>query len=108
MTIGELIFNQRKKLNLTMEDVGNYCGVPRSTVCRWEKGDIQKIKRDKIESLCTILQLDPVIFFRPAEILTEEERKLINAFRNADETAKQYALEILLGHQTKKEKQLAI
>ena len=48
MTIGELIHSQRKKLDLTLEDVGQYCNVPRSTVSRWERGEIQKIKRDKV------------------------------------------------------------
>ena len=49
MTIGELIRIQRKKKDLTLEDVGQYCDVPRSTVSRWDRGEILKMKRDRIE-----------------------------------------------------------
>lgn len=98
MTIGELIHSQRKKLDLTLEDVGQYCNVPRSTVSRWERGEIQKIKRDKVEKLCVLLNIDPVLFFRPAEILTKEEYDLLDAFRNADKRAKEDAMKMLLEH----------
>ena len=98
MTIGELIRIQRKKKDLTLEDVGQYCDVPRSTVSRWERGEILKIKRDRIEKLCMLLDIDPVLFFRPAEILTKEEYDLLDAFRNADKRAKEDALKMLLEH----------
>lgn len=98
MTIGELIRIQRKKKDLTLEDVGQYCDVPRSTVSRWERGEILKIKRDRIEKLCVLLDIDPVMFFRPAEILTKEEYDLLDAFRNADERAKEDAMKMLLEH----------
>ena len=96
MTLGEIIHQQRKALDFSLEDVGKYCNVPRSTVSRWERGEIQKIKRDKIESLCQILQLDPTIFFRPAEILEPEEYDLLDAYRKADEGIRS-SIRILLG-----------
>ena len=98
MTIGELIRIQRKKKDLTLEDVGQYCDVPRSAVSRWERGEILKIKRDRIEKLCVLLDIDPVLFFRPAEILTKEEYDLLDAFRKADKRAKEDALKMLLEH----------
>ena len=45
---------RRKELNLTLEDVGNYVGVGKSTVRKWENGDIANMKRDKIASLAKI------------------------------------------------------
>lgn len=98
MTIGELISSQRKKLNFTLDDVGKVCDVPRSTVSRWEKGQIKKIARDKQEALCNMLQIDPVIFFYREEIISRDEMKMIIAYREADERAKADALKMLEEH----------
>jgi len=96
--IGELIFQQRKKLNLTLEDVGKACGVPKSTVSRWENGIIQKISRDKQEKLCILLEIDPIVFYQKEEILSREEMEMLTAYRNADSRAKRDALNMLLEH----------
>lgn len=103
MTIGELIASQRKKLGFTLEDVGKICGVPRSTVLRWERGQIKKISRDNQETLCRTLQIDPVVFFYREEILSREEMNMLMAYRNADERARQDAVKMLLEHSVKKE-----
>jgi repressor LexA len=60
--IKDIIYNKRKALNLTLEEVGKYVGVGKSTVRKWETGDIENMKRDKISLICEILQLDPLIF----------------------------------------------
>jgi transcriptional regulator with XRE-family HTH domain len=72
MTIGELIRQKRKEKKMTLDDLGNYCGVPRSTISRWENGIIKKISRDNQEKLCIILQIDPAVFFYKEEILSRE------------------------------------
>ena len=61
MDIGKIIYNRRKELNLTLEDVGNAVGVGKSTVRKWEVGIIENIKRDKIAKLAEVLQISPVI-----------------------------------------------
>lgn len=58
--IGEKIYNRRKELGLTLEEVGNAVGVGRSTVQRWESGMIKNMGRDKIAKLAKILQISPV------------------------------------------------
>lgn len=106
MTIGQMIYNHRKERNLTLEDVGTYCGVPRSTVSRWERGEIQKIKRDKAEKLCELLEIDPIVLARPAEALTVDEYYLLTIYRKADERARKDAVKILLSYpENKKEKE---
>jgi len=60
MNIGEIIYSRRKKLGLTLEDVGNAVGVSKSTVKKWETGYIANIKRDKILGLFEVLQISPV------------------------------------------------
>ena len=43
--------NRRNLLNLTLEEVGNAVGVGKSTVRKWENGEIENMKRDKIEKI---------------------------------------------------------
>ena len=98
MTIGEMIRSHRKDRKMTLEDIGRICNVPRSTVYRWENGEIKKISRLNIERLCNVLGIDPVCFFRIEESLTREEFAFLTAFREADERARQDALKTLMEH----------
>ena len=58
--IGNIIYERRKELGLTLEEVGNAVGVGKSTVRKWENGMIKNMGRDKIAALAEVLQLDPV------------------------------------------------
>lgn len=58
--IAKKISSRRKQLGLTMEQVGQAVGVGKSTVQRWESGQIQNMRRDKIEALANVLQIKPV------------------------------------------------
>ena len=98
MTIGDLIREQRKKKHMTIESLSEICGVPKSTISRWENVIIKKISRDKQEKLCIALDIDPVVFFYKEEILSREEMRIIIAFREADERAREDALKMLLEH----------
>ncbi len=72
MNIGEIIEFRRKELNLTLEEIGNYVGVGKSTVKKWENGHIENMRRDKIELLSKILDLNPVTFITGELIYNEE------------------------------------
>ena len=61
MTIGEIIYNRRKELGLTLEEIGNATGVSKSTVKKWENGFIANMRRDKIEKLANVLQISPIV-----------------------------------------------
>ena len=61
MTIGQIIYNRRKELGLTLEDVGKAVGVGKSTVKKWEDGYISNMKRDKIALLAKVLDMNPVV-----------------------------------------------
>lgn len=56
---GELIKALRKKRGMTLEEVGNIVGVSKSTVRKWETGDIANIRRDKIAALAKALGTTP-------------------------------------------------
>lgn len=54
-TMGDRIHQLRKAKNLTMEYVGAFVGVAKSTVRKWESGDIESIRSDKIQKLADLL-----------------------------------------------------
>ena len=58
--IGKKIFDRRKELGLTLEQVGDAVGVGKSTVRKWENGIIKNMGRDKIAALASVLQMNPV------------------------------------------------
>ena len=87
---------RRKELGLTLEEVGRYVGVSKSTVKKWETGYIDNMKRDKIALLANALQIEPVSLITgeliPVSInsnleytLSEHEKKLISAYRDKPE-----------------------
>ena len=61
-SIGRKMYNRRKALGLTLEEVGQAVGVGKSTVRRWENGMIRNMGRDKIAALARVLHMDPVEF----------------------------------------------
>lgn len=60
MSIEKIISARREELGLTLDQVGQYVGVAKSTVKKWESGQIKEMRRDKLIRLAEILQLDPV------------------------------------------------
>jgi len=71
MSISEMIKSRRLELGLTLEQVGEACGVGKSTVRKWETGSIKNMKRDKIALLASVLHLDPVDFVdKPSNVTT--------------------------------------
>ncbi|MBE6878303.1 MAG: helix-turn-helix domain-containing protein [Ruminococcaceae bacterium] len=55
----KLIRERRKELNITLEEIGDYVGVSKATVQRWETGGIANMRRDRIKRLSEILQVEP-------------------------------------------------
>ena len=59
MEANEKIKLLRSELGLTLEDVGKAVGVGKSTVRKWETGDIANMRRDKIVKLARVLHTTP-------------------------------------------------
>ncbi|MDN5289886.1 MAG: repressor LexA [Anaerophaga sp.] len=57
--VGEKIKARRLELGLTLNDIGKACGVSKSTAMKWENGEIENMKRDKIVLLAKALRVDP-------------------------------------------------
>ena len=59
MEMNEKIYMLRKRHNMTLEEVGNAVGVSKSTVRKWESGEIANMRRDKIATLARALHTTP-------------------------------------------------
>ena len=59
--ICELMKQRRKDLGLTLDEVAQSVGVNQSTVSRWESGQIEEMKRGKIEKLADTLEINPAL-----------------------------------------------
>lgn len=72
----DIIKARRKELDITLEEIGDYVGVSKATVQRWETGSISNMRRDKIKKLSEILQLDPQLFIAEEQQETVAEKRL--------------------------------
>lgn len=59
MTFGEKIKALREQRKMTLEQVGDLVGVGKSTVRKWESGQIANMRRDKIALLAKALGVTP-------------------------------------------------
>lgn len=57
--LADKIRSLRAKHNLTLEQVANQVGVGKSTVRKWETGQIENMRRDKIAKLAMALHTTP-------------------------------------------------
>ena len=55
MTVGERIAYRRKALGLSAEELGEKVGKNRSTIYRYESGDIEKLPMDALEPIAKAL-----------------------------------------------------
>lgn len=83
MNKGAKIKERRKFLRLTLKEVAAAVGVAEATVQRWESGNIESIRADRITKLSSILQL-------PVEEVTgwfskEEEWKKLDSEANLEQ-----------------------
>ncbi|WP_238882074.1 helix-turn-helix domain-containing protein [Clostridium sp. YIM B02551] len=70
MEMNERIKQRREELGLTLQEVGEYLGVSKATVQRYESGEIKNLKLDSIEKLAEILKVSPAYLMG-----WEEQRK---------------------------------
>ena len=59
MTIGQRIKQRRKELRMSADELGECLGKDRSTIYRYEKGDIENLPLDILEPIAAVLQTTP-------------------------------------------------
>lgn len=77
MEIGERIKQLRQEKGMTLEEVGNKVGVGKSTVKKWEDGQIANMKRDKILKLANAFQCSPSYLMGYEDNLTPNNSELL-------------------------------
>lgn len=90
MNKGAKIKERRKFLRLTLKEVAAAVGVAEATVQRWESGNIESIRADRIIKLSNVLQL-------PVEEVTgwfskEEEWKKLDSEANLEQICSEIEL----------------
>lgn len=86
---------RRKELGLSADYVAEKLNVSRSTIFRYEGGDIEKLPIDILEPLSKILQTTPAYLMGwdtnanlNEKHLTKDEQNLINKYRKLDDIGK--------------------
>lgn len=58
LEIGRRIESRRKELGLTLDDIASTIGVARSTIQRYERGKIDKLKLPVLEAISRVLHVN--------------------------------------------------
>lgn len=105
MTIGERIKQRRKELRMSADKLGEILGKDRSTIFRYEKGDIENLPLDILKPIATALSTTPQYLMgwsddkkgnAPEELkLTEGEKVLLDLFRQVPESQQQLVLQMI-------------
>lgn len=84
MKTGEIIKKRRKELGLSADDLAERLGVNRTTVFRWERGDIEKLPMNALEPISELLNVSvSYLMGWEDDEDTEARRKIANLFRPA-------------------------
>ena len=104
--VGEMIRTRRMARGMTQDELANAIGM-------FENGK-RRPKDEVAEAIADVFNIPKwAVYFSEDEIsayiknITPQEDILLRAFRAADETAKAYALEMLLSHPAKEKTNLA-
>lgn len=81
-----LIRDARRGLGWTQEDLVEQSGISRSTLIRWEGGDVKSPDQDQVRKLCMTLGLDPREAVVALGYVTREEMQLPPAPPRIDPT----------------------
>lgn len=103
MEMKDKIKRLREELGLTLEEVGNIVGVGKSTVRKWETGDIANMRRDKIAKLAVALHTTPAYLLGYEEVektagpkvdgLSPKENELLALYRGVNPDGQRYILQ---------------
>ena len=59
MNMGERIKQLRQSKGLTQEELGEYIGVKKAAITKYEKGNVKNMKRSTIETLSKLFEVSP-------------------------------------------------
>ena len=102
MNIGKRIKQRRKELGMSADKLGEILGKDRSTIFRYEKGDIENLPLDILQPIAKALNTTPTYLMgwedkksTPEEqTLTEGEQLFLDIFRQIPEEHQKAFLEM--------------
>lgn len=110
--IGGKIKEARKAAGITQKELGTAVGKGESTISEWESGkrspdvELLPVIADCLHTTVAALvgeELPPVVLREMHTVsASEEENRLLRAYRSADPVYKAIALELLINHPTPK------
>lgn len=80
--IGKRIRDRRIELNMTQEELGQAVGMNKSTVQRYETGQVKKIKLPVLETIARKLNVRPEWLALQSDIMEKEEKSIYDQFEN--------------------------
>lgn len=69
MELQDVIRIRRKELGLSLEQIAQSCGVGKSIVAKWERGDVKNIRRDNLAALADVLRVSPLVLMEREEFI---------------------------------------
>ena len=69
MELQDVIRIRRKELGLSLEQIAQSCGVGKSIVAKWERGDVKNIRRDNLAALADVLHVSPLVLMEREEFI---------------------------------------
>ena len=100
-SIGKILRKRREELDLTQRKIAIYVGVTKSVVSRWESGEIDNMRRDKIAKLAEVLEISPLVIMGAEEFtnkpptLSFEQATLLSYFNDMNQEGKDMALGVI-------------
>lgn len=88
-SVHEIIRERRESLGYSLNELAERIGVNRSTVMRWENGDIENMKRDKIVSLSEALKISPAVIMGWEDIEEPKVAKVSDTVKDINTLASQ-------------------
>lgn len=80
MSVSERIRTLRIEKGMTQEELGEYLGVGKATVQKYESGQIQNLKTAHIKKLCLLFGKKPHHFiFDDEELMMPDKEKIIDS-----------------------------
>ena len=88
-SVHEIIKERRESLGYSLNELAEKIGVNRSTVMRWENGDVENMKRDKIVSLSEALKISPAVIMGWEDIEEPKVAKISDTVKDINTLASQ-------------------
>lgn len=72
LKVGQYIKKLRQNKNVSQEELGKAIKTKKSTIEKWENGNIKNLKRSNIQKLANYFEINPVNFIIPNDTISNK------------------------------------